>query len=176
MWGGGREGDGEEDDGGEDVEAPARVRARESGERKRVQWDNRWTGKRSGGWRKEVGAIPHLPPFPDFKDSPSEKELFSSAQAYRFGTPLFYSQKRPSFVKTASNPFWGERSCKWGVQGLLCRPFYTLQQSKSCGFYFKSQFASLTQSFSNYSSLKKFTHIWSTLCTQTTLRNLQLLL
>lgn len=46
--------------------------------------------------RKEVGGIstffyPHIPSFSDFKESPGEKELFPSAQAYRFVTPLLSS-------------------------------------------------------------------------------------
>ena len=53
-------------------------------------------GRKGGGWRKEVGGIstffyPHIPSFSDFKESPGEKELFPSAQAYRFVTPLLSS-------------------------------------------------------------------------------------
>lgn len=51
--------------------------------------------KGRGGQRKEVGGIslfyPHIPSFSDFKESPGEKELFPSAQPYRFVTPLFSS-------------------------------------------------------------------------------------
>lgn len=49
--------------------------------------------ERSGGYPT------HTPPLPDFKDSPSEKESFSSAQAYRFVTPLFHSQKCSTSVE-----------------------------------------------------------------------------
>lgn len=49
--------------------------------------------------------MPHVTLFPDFKDSPGEKELFSSAEAYRFVMLLFYSQKPSTYVATVSNPF-----------------------------------------------------------------------
>lgn len=59
-----------------------------------------------------MGAIPHVALFPDFKDSPGEKELFSSAEAYCFVTLLCYSQKPSTSVATVSNPLWGELSWK----------------------------------------------------------------
>lgn len=77
-------------------------------ERGREEGSNEIVGGQGSGGEdggKKWGLSQNFPPFPDFKDSPSEKESFSSAQAYRFVTPLFYSQKCSTSAETVSNPF-----------------------------------------------------------------------
>lgn len=85
------------------MEAPARIRARERGREGNEIIAGQGSEVEDGG--KKWGLSHTFPLFPDFKDSPGEKELFSSAHACGFVTLLFYSQKPSTPVAAGSNPY-----------------------------------------------------------------------